>query len=401
MPTAVVDRTREWDLLLRCARTILSSDAQPPIQTSVSQELDWNFLIETAHHHRILPRLFRYLGAVDPAAIPAAAIQRLRAAFEANVKRNLFLTRELVRLLDMFAANAIPVIPYKGPILASQLHRDPGLRQFSDLDILVPVNDVARTRALLISQGYLPDVEMTERQLRAFVRREKDMTLLRQDLGIDLEVHWRITTDYEVVRIPSEFLWRQVGSYEFAGRSLQTLLPESLLLVLCVHGARHVWEKLTWLCDIAAITQLPLNWDRVIDDAVSLDCERILALGLVLSRDLLGAELPPQAVAVIEADPGLPPLALEVRQHLFSNSSLAPHMGEPAHFFLRLRTSRRDRLRIAINHVRRFAVPNSRDEETLRLPPSLRWVLYLLRPFRLAREYGLTPVRRLWRGFFH
>jgi hypothetical protein len=393
-------KAAEWDLLLQCARTTVDSGLDHESHMRVAAELDWNYLIETAHHHRVLPLLYRNLLHVDRAAVPAFAIQRLQAAFESNVRRNLFLTRELVRLLDVFAASEIPVIPYKGPILASQLHGDPGLRQFSDLDILVPINDVARTRALLMSQGYRPDIEMTEPQLRAYVRREKDMTLLREDLGIDLEVHWRITAEHDAVRIPPDVLWRQVCPYTFAGRSLQTLTLESLLLVLCVHGARHVWEKLGWLCDIAAITRRPLNWDRVIDEAISLDCERILALGLSLARDLLDAELPARALALIDADPGLPSLSLEVKQHLFSNSTFAPHMGEPARFFLRLRTRRRDRFRIAVNHMRRYAVPTARDEDTLPLPPSLRWVLYLIRPLRLAREYGLAPVRRLWKDLF-
>lgn len=380
-----------------CTRTMAASGPQHQIRPELSRQLDWNFFIETAHHHKVLPLVFRN---VDPGWIPPAPALRLKRAVAANARRNLFLTRELVHVLERFATSGIPVIPYKGPVLASLLHGDPGLREFSDLDVLIPVNEVARARALLISEGYRPDVEMTDEELQSFVHREKDMTLLRQDLGIDLEVHWRITAEHDAVRIPSEFLWQQLHPYEFAGRSVQILAPEALILVLCVHGARHLWEKLAWLGDIAAIIHRPLNWDRVIDDAISLDCERILALGLSLARDLLGAELPPRAMALIDSDPRLPPLADEVKSHLFSNATLTPHTGEATRFFIRLCTRRRDRLRIALNHLRRYAAPTSRDEEALPLPASLRWVLYVLRPIRLAREYGLTPIRRVWRGLF-
>ena len=394
---------REWQLLLLCARTKPDSGALSQIHALVAGQLDWDYLIETAHHHRVLPLLHRHLARLDAAAMPSTAMQRLRAAFETNIRRNLFLTRELLQLLDLFAANDIPVIPYKGPVLASLLHGDPGLRQFSDLDVLVPVEKVPSARTLLMSRGYRPDVDMTDRQLRAFIRREKDITLLRDDVGIDLEIHWRITADHDPVRVSPDFVWQHVRTCQFAGRSVQVLTPEALLLVLCIHGARHRWEKLTWLCDIAAIIRSPVavNWNRVIDDAIALRCERILALGIVLAEELLDAELPERARALIRADRGLTTLALEVKQHLFSNSSLAPDLGEPERFFLRLRTRGTDRLRIALSQVRRYAEPTSRDEETVPVPGSLRWALYLTRPVRLAWEYGFTPVRRLWRGLFH
>jgi hypothetical protein len=397
IPPSAAGRELEWDLLLRCTRATAVSGAPHQISADTPEKVDWNFLIETAHHQRVLPLVFRGLG---PRSIPPDAALRLRRAAAANVKRNLFLTSELLRVLEQFAAGNIPVIPYKGPILAAQLHGDTGLRQFSDLDVLIPVDEVAHARALLIAQGYRPNVEMSEQGLQSFIGREKDMTLLREDLGIDLEVHWRITAEHDAVRIPSAFLWRQVQAYTFAGRSVQVLDPETLLLVLCVHGARHLWEKLAWLGDIAAIIQRPLNWDRVIDNAIALDCERIVALGLSLARELLGVELPPRVMALIDADVGLPPLADEVKAHLFSNATLAPHTGEATRFFIRLRTSRRERLRIAINHMRRYAAPTSRDQEVLPLPASLHWVLYLLRPVRIAREYGLAPLRRFWRGLF-
>jgi hypothetical protein len=396
-PPSAAGRKLEWELLLLCTRTMVASGPQHQIRPDAAGELDWNFLIETAHHHKVLPLVFRSL---DPASIPQAPVLRLKRAVAANIKRNLFLTRELLRVLEQFARSGISVIPYKGPVLASLLYGDPGLREFSDLDVLIPANEVARARTLLISEGYRPDVEMTEQELQSFIRREKDMTLLREDLGIDLEVHWRITAEHDAVRVPSEFLWQRVRPYAFAGQSVQVLDPEALLVVLCIHGARHLWEKLAWLGDIAAIIHRPLNWDRVIDDVRSLDCERILALGLSLARDLLGAELPPRAMALIDTDPGLQPLANEVKSHLFSNATLAPHTGQAMRFSIRLRTRHRDRLRIAINHMRRYAAPTSRDEEALPLPASLRWILYLLRPFRVAREYGLTPIRRVWRGLF-
>jgi hypothetical protein len=402
IPPPGPDREREWRLLLVCTRTRPAAHSQPEVRTHLSGQLDWDYLIATAHHHRVLPLLYRNLAHVEKSAIPPPAWQRLQTAFAANVRRNLFLTRELLRLLDLFTAENIRVIPYKGPVLASMLYGDPGLRQFADLDILVPVEDVSRAKAVLMSCAYRPEPEMSDRQLRAFIRRQKDITLLRDDLGIDVEMHWRITAAHDPVWIPTEYLWSHLRTHSFAGRSVLTLAPEPLLLILCIHGARHRWEKLAWLGDIAAIIRspAPLDWNRLLADATSLDCERILGLGLSLVHDLLDTDLPVSARQLIEADTDLPPLAMEVKRQVFNNSSLAPTLGEPERFFLRLRRRRRDRLRIAFSQVRHYAAPTSRDEETVPLPVSLRWLLYVFRPVRLAYEYGAAPIRRFCRGLF-
>ena len=43
------------------------------------------------------------------------------------------------------------------------------------------------------------------------------------------------------------------------GRSLRTICAEDLMLVLCVHAAKHGWAQLSWLCDIAKLTP-SLDW---------------------------------------------------------------------------------------------------------------------------------------------
>src|SRR5262249_28128936 len=70
-------------------------------------------------------------------ACPEGIADRLRAFLRVNASRNLLLAHELLRVIDLLGANGIRAIPYKGPLLASQVYGDLGLRLFSDLDILV------------------------------------------------------------------------------------------------------------------------------------------------------------------------------------------------------------------------------------------------------------------------
>jgi hypothetical protein len=53
-----------------------------------------------------------------------------------------------------------------------------------------------------------------------------------------------------------------------------------------------------------------------------------------------------------------------------------------------------------MSQVRRYLALTPRDTEGSRLPRPFARLLYLHRPIRLAREYGLTPFARFFRGLF-
>jgi hypothetical protein len=71
------------------------------------------------------------------------------------------------------------------------------------------------------------------------------------------------------------------------------LSPEHLALFLCAHGAKHYWERLGWICDVGRLLQVEktVDWTGVFAEASETDTSRILSLGLLLARDLLGAEI--------------------------------------------------------------------------------------------------------------
>ncbi|MCB0226148.1 MAG: nucleotidyltransferase family protein, partial [Anaerolineae bacterium] len=117
-----------------------------------------------AERHGLVPLLYRHLEAIDPTASPKPIFARLWSQSQATAGRNLMLTQELLRLLDLLAANDIPAIPYKGPALAALVYGDISLRPFNDLDILVPQRAARRAKALLEANGYHYPDRLTEAQ---------------------------------------------------------------------------------------------------------------------------------------------------------------------------------------------------------------------------------------------
>jgi len=390
----------EFALLLLCARLRTDAFAKTQIEALLQEHIDWDSLITAAHKHRVLPLV--YLTLRGMAGIPDVAMSRLRNAVQANVRRNLFLTSELLRVIELFRKNGIPSIPYKGPAVASLVYGDVSLRQFADLDVIVPSNSVVLAKALLVERGYRAEKPLSDDELAAFVATEKDITLLHDSLGINLEIHWGVVSDSDPIHVDPAFLWENLRTHTIAGRPVQTLRLEDLLLILCIHGAKHRWERLVWLCDVAEIVRTPgwVDWNVVLRNARRLGSGRILFLGLALASDLLGAELPPIVLRAIAADSVLNALVTQVKGWLLSEQTVPLDLGERERYFMRLREHSADRLRLAIKQAKSYLALTVRDSEALSLPGFLEWSRYVVRPIRLAGQYGITPFIRFFKGIF-
>ena len=108
----------EAELLVLAARLGSGQEADGALAQN-QQEYDWNYLLQAAQEHGVIPLLYRHLHAVQPNALPAEISERLRDETVANTRSNLALTKELFKLLDLFEAHSISTIPYKGPVLAA------------------------------------------------------------------------------------------------------------------------------------------------------------------------------------------------------------------------------------------------------------------------------------------
>lgn len=381
----------ELELMFLCARIASDPQAMDAARVLLQRPIDWEAAVAAARQHRVIPSLYRSLSVMDAGLVPREVLTALQAEFRSNSWGNLKLTAELVRVLDVLAADEIPVIPYKGPTLAAYLYGDVALRQFGDLDIILQSKDVSRARELLTALGYRPAYDFTG----------KDVALFHERLGVTLEVHWSITSKRHPVQIAPARLWKNLQPTPFAGKSILMHAPEDLIWVLCVHGSQHRWERLSWLCDVAEMARhKAIDWDRAMHNAMELHATRTVTLGMVLARDLLGVTLPAVMERAINEDSVLAPLADHVKTCLASPRPDQEDLGELERYFIMLGDGLGDRLLIAMRQAVPYLAPSLRDQEMLPLPWYLSWVLYVVRPVRLAWSYGLTPVKRLLRGLF-
>jgi hypothetical protein len=324
--------------------------------------------------------------------VPDAVRTRLEREFRRNLLRNAFLTRELLGILRLFAERGIAAIPFKGPLLASSVYGSIALRQFSDLDIMVPKRDLAAVKELLLSHDYRSYYQRSAAQEALHLRFMHDYTFAREDRKALLEIHWEILERSYSVALDPEQLWERKQFVSLGSERILSFSPEDLLLILCVHGAKHFWERLAWLCDLARLINVhqAMNWGQVVARARMVGSERILFLGLFLASELLNASLPEEISAAIYNDRQVKLLATEVRRELFPGSQSASSTSRRYLFHLRTRERVRDRLLYCFH---RALVPTVRDLESFPLPAVLSPLYYPLRPIRLIATYGLGFFR--------
>jgi hypothetical protein len=112
--------------------------------------------------------------------------------------------------------------------------------------------------------------------------------------------------------------------------------------------------------------------------------------GILLAHELVGAPIPEDVVAIARRDRAVESLARRVAIQLFSGAGQGRSQFDPWAVPIRSIESTRSRMRYI---VRRMLAPTMGDYELVQLPASLFPLYWLIRPFRMAVQYGPRLIR--------
>lgn len=388
--------SREMRLLLCCARRRMTPEHAEELRALVRAGIDWEGLASLAGRNKMLPLLWWHLGR-EVSTLPEPAASSLRYAFVHNAAQMLRHSAELLELGRLFATEGIAMVPYKGPVLAAQLYGNIALRQAGDLDILVRRSDVGRARALLHARGYRPRHAL-DRGGEEFMLRSRYSEELERPDGPSVELHWGFTNGDVGLALDLDSLAGRLRAAALGGGGVPVFGPEDLLLVLCIHGGKHRWDRLEWICGVAELMRAgsdDLEWSALLERAIELGVRRMVLLGVLLAHDLLGAPAPAEIVRLARSDAAVTRLAREVPALLLLDEIDGDGAGDLATdlFRLQLRERPRDRLRFIWY---RLTTP-SRPESWSSVALGKRWlpVHGVVRPFQLAAK--LLPALRRYR----
>ena len=390
----------EWELLLRCAATKLTPAVATEVAALCTVKPDWKVLCQSAEAHGLLPLLCRNLRALDPELVPPQVLASLTDRFHANIARNLLLTDELLRILDVFAAGGVSAIPFKGPVLASLAYGSVDVRQFGDLDLLVAPRQLLLARDLLVQHGFDAFPKLSPAKMRVFMRSECELWFGEPRELVSVETHWAIREPVYCLPFDVDQLFARANTTTLNGRQVPSFAPEDLLLIVAAHGAKHRWDKLKLVCDVAEVlrSQPELQWPVVLEQARQLHAERILRVALRLAAEYLAAPLPAEIAAWSWRDRTLPALLPLLRAQWYALRSKRLQEKElRMGLYLRLRERWQDRAAYVLGTV---FTPTQEDWNSVALPDPLCGLYHLVRPVRLTGKYLRKALKRGASGRF-
>nr|MBA3256290.1 nucleotidyltransferase family protein [Pyrinomonadaceae bacterium] len=242
-----------------------------------------------------------------------------------------------------------------------------------------------RATALLDSEGYAIDPQLTAAQLSSHLRFDCEISLVHQESGCVVDLHWGLAPKrFHFALNPGDFFQR-VQTITLGNNTLRTFSNEDLVVFLCMHGAKHLWVRLEWISSLAELIRNSegINWVTVVENARRSYSLRRLLLGLMLAKDLRpDIEIPEQVFAAVPNIESLQRCGEGVRERIFQ--ILAPNKIEAFLFNLEVMDHKRD----AIAGLFLFVlVPRISDWQGAPLPDALYPLYYLLRPLRLAAQF--------------
>ena len=229
----------------------------PPMPNLPSDRQRWRELLALAERQRVLGLL---VAAIDDDGVDVGERNRaeLLDLHRHWCAHDLRLERVLLQVADRLDEEGIDFVVLKGPALAHTRYRDPSLRLFADLDLLVRSGHVTAASAaiedLLDARPALPELR------HGFDDRFGKEVMLRTPAthdapdGLEVDLHRTLIAGALGLTIPLDSLFADTATLVLGGRALPTLGPVATLLAACYQASiSDNPPRLAAACDLAQI----------------------------------------------------------------------------------------------------------------------------------------------------
>jgi hypothetical protein len=142
-------------LLIGLSRLTFSKELTQKIQDLIMAVTDWEYFVSLANEHGIAALVFHNLENLGfLPMLPENCVKSLRNYLMLSISRNAFHKTALEESLGLLNKAGIKVVLLKGYALEMTVYGDAGLRQMTDVDILIDRSDYIKARSIFISGGY-------------------------------------------------------------------------------------------------------------------------------------------------------------------------------------------------------------------------------------------------------
>jgi hypothetical protein len=245
-------RNEEY-LLIELCRLDFSNEHLSRIRSLKSVITDWNYFRNLANVHGVAALVCHNLEKHKLiSGIPEEIVSYLRSTLMISLSRNTFNTESMRDVLRMFNAEKIKTVILKGLALENSVYGSSGLRQMSDVDILIDRNECIKARKILMSNGYESLPVKSPFHEMIIDHFGKHLPSLIKN-GTSVEIHNELFGDRK--NLMTKMLYD--SSYEFNIKGEKAWLPRPQIFFLYL--IKHLW-----LHEINNESQLRLYTDLIV-----------------------------------------------------------------------------------------------------------------------------------------
>lgn len=219
--------------------------------------------------------------------LPDKIVESLKLKYRQMAISNLGQLAETLKILDILKIHNITAIPLKGVFDARRVFGDLGVYPSSDIDLLLPKEQLSIACSTLNQYGYfavenIAEADLLSSHYHVIYRKEQSC----------VELHWTLVKRY--FNVPQDFWWRGVTEINFEGRGIIKMAPDKYLLYLIFRLFDHQFSPLKFWIHLSAYISNETNfdWKKMFDYAEQYGMKRLVVFTLRFAHDMLGTQLP-------------------------------------------------------------------------------------------------------------
>ncbi len=310
--------SKEAQLIVLCARTTPDAGAVARIRQLAQGSVNWARVSELAKWHGVVPLVYRNLTRFGAKLVLPVVLEDLKQYYQAGALLSHAIAKELDSLVRTFAARQIEIMPFKGLSVAATAYGDVAARDCGDIDLIVRQRDLRQAHETLLQSGYEYAIEAAS---HGADQAEPVHLFIKPQRAATVDLQWTMADRLFAFRLDRPEFWARGIPGTVGDTAVKLLSPEDHLIVLCVHGSKHVWEQLKWVCDVAELLRAHphLNWTIIESSARDWGCWRLVLMGLALARALFGSTIPDAIFGGMVADEEVTACARRMPKNLLAN----------------------------------------------------------------------------------
>ena len=283
-------------LLLGLCRLAFTKELEEKINELAKGVRDWEYFATLANEHGVIALAFHNLKRLGLlSCLPDKISERLSGALMLSMSRNAFHISVISEVLRLLNEENIKTVLLKGIALELEVYGNSGLRQMTDIDILLSCDNHKKARRILVEKGYVSLPVKSLFHLPIIAYSGKHLPSLLKD-GASIDVHLELFGGKR--NILTKLLYENTSEIKINNQFAHIPRPQLFFLYLVKHLYSH---EINNESQLRLYTDLVVLIEKYRDEIINYDLltyaakagmSEILAWRLEPLRDLWGISFP-------------------------------------------------------------------------------------------------------------